>query len=114
MPLRFDSDTRQRLRRALLDKGMALATALTDLMAGKADKTRAAELPSAARKPGMTPIERLRAYLNHVEACRQRLDADDDSYGRCDVCGDDLGLTALQEMPWADRCRTCAEANYPG
>lgn len=108
MTLRFDPPTRERLRRAILAKGMALATALADLMAGKADKLREAELPATARKPGMTPIERLRAYLNHVEACRARLDADDDDYGRCDRCGDDLGLAALEEMPWADRCAACA------
>jgi RNA polymerase-binding transcription factor DksA len=56
----------------------------------------------------MRPEERLRAYLDHVERCRELLDADDDRYGRCYTCGVDLGVPALDEMPWADRCQECA------
>jgi RNA polymerase-binding transcription factor DksA len=42
--------------------------------------------------------------LDQVEARRKLIDADDDKFGRCDVCGEDLGLPALGELPWADRC----------
>ena len=42
--------------------------------------------------------------LDQVEAQRKLIDADDDRYGRCDVCGFDLGFAAVGEVPWADRC----------
>lgn len=108
MALRFDAPTRRRLRRRLLAKGRAIADELADLLAGKGKRIRMSELPIFARKPGMRPEERLRAYLDHVEGCRILLDADDDRFGRCTVCQDDLGLVALSEMPWADRCEKCA------
>jgi RNA polymerase-binding transcription factor DksA len=109
MSLRIDdAPTRARLRKALLRKGSAIATELADLLAGKGKKFDLQSLPAQARKPGMRPEERLRAFLDHVESCRKRLDADDDSYGRCQKCGVELGLPALEQMPWADRCQTCA------
>ena len=51
----------------------------------------------------------LRWALDQVENRRKLLDARDDSYGRCEVCGEDLGELALGEMPWADRCRAHPE-----
>lgn len=110
MALRFDDHTRLRLRRALLRKGHKIATELSELLAGKGKRVRVGDLPVFARKPGMRPEERLRAYLDHIEACRQLLDADDDRYGRCTACHADLGLVALGDMPWADRCQTCEPA----
>ena len=107
MSLRFDQSTSQRLRRALLRKGQAIATELAELLAGTGKGVQVAELPVSARKPGMRPEERLRAFLDHVEGCRQRLDADDDRFGRCTACQTDLGLVALTELPWADRCAAC-------
>lgn len=108
MALRFDAPIRKRLRTRLLRKGQAIATELAELLAGKGKRPRIDELPAFARKPGMRPEERLRAYLDHVETCRARLDADDDQYGRCQRCGADVGLPALEQMPWADRCTACA------
>jgi hypothetical protein len=100
--LRIDSDTRALLRRAMLDRGRVLATLLSDVLAGK-DKTPALVALLAA-KPGIRPAEALRKALDHVERRRALLDGDDDRFGRCDVCGLDLGSVALGEMPWADRC----------
>lgn len=88
-----------RFRRAILDRGRVLATRLADALAGKPVPT--AGLPG---KPGMTPAEKLRLALDHVEARRRLLDAGDDAFGRCAVCGVDLGAAELDEMPWADRC----------
>jgi len=108
MSLRFDPATRARYRKALLRKGMQIADELAAVLAGKDRKPKTHEMPIAARKPGMRPEEKLRAYLDHVEGCRRRLDADDDAFGRCGLCGVDLGPVALEQMPWADRCQTCA------
>ena len=56
-------------------------------------------------RPGMRPAEKLRKALDQIERRRELLDAGDDRFGRCDVCGADLGEDALGEMAWADRCR---------
>ena len=108
MPLRFDEPTRARYRARLLRKGKQIADELADVLAGKSNRTRPGELPLSAQKPGMRPEERLRAYLDHVDGCRKRLDAGDDRFGRCGICGTDLGPVALEQMPWADRCEACA------
>jgi hypothetical protein len=99
---RFDHETRERLRHHLLHRGETLATLLADVLAGK-DKTPLLVALGVLR-PGIRPEEALRAALNQVESRRRLLVAGDDRYGRCDVCGADLGLAALDEMAWADRC----------
>lgn len=99
--VRFASEEKLRLRRALLRRGHTLATVLADILAGKNHPSLAALM---AQKPGMRPEEVLRLALDQIEGRRKLLDADDDRYGRCDVCGTDLGVVSLDEMPWADRC----------
>lgn len=108
MTLRFDQSTRARYRAALLRKGGQIAGELAEILGGKKKRMPLGELPAAAQKPGMKPEERLRAYLEHVEACRRRLDAEDDAFGRCRTCNQDLGSVVLDQMPWADRCQECA------
>ena len=99
--MRFDPATLAKLRHDLLRRGQILATLLADVLAGK-QPPQLTEL--LAQKPGKRPEEVLRLALDQVEGRRRLLDAADDRYGRCDVCGADLGATALAEMPWADRC----------
>ncbi|HEY5945664.1 MAG TPA: hypothetical protein VIV40_09245 [Kofleriaceae bacterium] len=105
MTLRLDTDARARLRRALLRRGHTLATLLADVLAGKQPPSLAALL---AQKPGIRPEEALRLALDQIESRRKLLDAEDDRFGRCDVCSTDLGIASLDEMPWADRCATHA------
>jgi hypothetical protein len=100
---------RARLRRGLLDRGRVLATLLADVMAGKRIEARLGPL-GIEGKPGLRPEEKLRLALDQVEGRRRLLDAGDARFGRCDACGVDLGELALQEMPWADRCRAHAGA----
>lgn len=100
--MRFAPDVVARFRAELVKRGHVLATLLADVLAGKPVALRAAE--NLAGKPGMRPEEKLRATLAQVEARRALLDAGDDRFGRCDVCGADLGEAALGELPWADRC----------
>lgn len=98
--MRFDPVIVKQLRRAILDRGYVLATLLSEVLAGKADEARLATIG----KPGMRPAEKLRWALDQIERRRKLIDDDDDKFGRCDVCGEDLGLVALDQMPWADRC----------
>ncbi len=84
-----------------MTRGQTLATLLSEVLAGKQPPALTAMLDA---KPGMRPEEVLRQALDQIEARRALLDADDDRFGRCDVCGVDLGAPALGEMPWADRC----------
>lgn len=99
--LRFDDETRARLRRDLMKRGRDLATLLADVLAGKRPPSLVSLL---AQKPGKRPEEVLRLALDQVETRRRLLDAGDDRFGRCDVCAEDLGEAALGEMAWADRC----------
>lgn len=99
--VRFEPTTLARLRSDLMKRGLALATLLADVLAGKQPLSLAAVL---AQKPGLRPEEAVRMALDQIEVRRKLLDAHDDRYGRCDVCGVDLGLGALAELPWADRC----------
>jgi RNA polymerase-binding transcription factor DksA len=101
MSLRFAPEISQRMRRALLSRGQTLATMLADVLAGTHPPAVEALL---AEKPGARPEEVLRQALDQVEARRKLIDADDDRYGRCDICGEDLGEAAMLEVPWADRC----------
>jgi hypothetical protein len=102
--MRFAPDTLAGFRRAIMQRGHKLATILSELMAGK-DKSPALTAMGVVGKPGMTPEEKVRKALDQVEARRKLIDADDDRYGRCDACGEDLGEVALGELPWADRCQ---------
>lgn len=89
------------MRGDLMTRGQSLATLLSEVMAGKQPPSLAALL---AARPGKRPEEVLRLALDQIEARRRLLDDDDDRFGRCDVCGVDLGEVALGEMAWADRC----------
>jgi RNA polymerase-binding transcription factor DksA len=100
--MRFDPATLVTLRRDLMRRGATLATLLSQVLAGKRPPQLAALL---SQKPGLRPEEVLRLALDQIEARRRMLDTGDDHYGRCDECGADLGVAALTEMPWADRCR---------
>jgi hypothetical protein len=92
------------LRRGLLERGRVLATLLSEVLAGKKVEAKLGAL-GIEGKPGMRPEEKLRLALDRVELRRRMLDSSDDRFGRCDTCGTELGELALQEMPWADRCR---------
>lgn len=99
--MRLDPATLARLRRDLMRRGQTLATLLAEVLAGK-QPPELAEL--LAQRPGKRPEEVLRLALDQIEERRRLLDAGDDRYGRCDVCGAELDPVALTEMPWADRC----------
>ena len=106
MSLRFAPEISLRMRKALMSRGRTLATMLADVLAGKRPPALESLL---SQKPGARPEEVLRLALDQIEGRRKLIDADDDRYGRCDVCGEDLGEAALLEVPWADRCHAHAK-----
>lgn len=100
---RLDRDSRRRLRIRLVSRGEELSVALAASVIGKLDE--ATLLALGVGQPTDMPAEdALRAALDQVDRRRFLLDGNDDRYGRCDVCGVDLGLAVLGEMPWLDRC----------
>jgi len=99
--MRFDPPTLARFRRDIMARGQTLSTMLAEVLAGKQPPGVEALLNG---KPGKRPEEVLREALDQLEARRKLIDAGDDRFGRCDVCGVDLGEAALGDMPWADRC----------
>ena len=104
---RFAPAVLAKLRHDLMWRGKTLASMLGDVLAGEQPPELAALL---AEQPGIRPDEVLRRALQQIEGRRRLLDAGDDQFGRCVVCGADLGLVALGEMPWADRCAAHAAA----
>lgn len=89
--MRFDTSDIAALRHTIMKRGKRLATLLSF------DS-------EPSEKPGMRPEEGLRLALDQVERQRRLLDAGDERFGRCDRCGEDLGIVHLREIPWADRC----------
>jgi len=92
-----------RLRKQLLDRGRVLATLLSEVLAGKPAAAWLSTM-GVVGKPGMRPEEKLRWMLDRVEARRKLLEADDVAFGRCEICEAELGESALEQLPWADRC----------
>ena len=52
------------------------------------------------------PEERLRRYLDMINAARERQNGGD--YGNCLNCGKAFSDAELDEMPWVDLCNRCA------
>lgn len=101
MSERFSPEERKHLRASLMKRGLNLSTMLSQVLAGKEPPGLDAMLKA---RPGKRPEEVLRLALDQNEERRKLLDAGDDRFGRCDVCGADLGTAAILEVPWADRC----------
>jgi hypothetical protein len=104
MSARFTPEGRAWLRKQLLRRVHDLARRLSDVLAGL-DGERHVRALGLSAQPGARPEELLRMALEQVETQRRWLDADDERYGRCEVCAIDLGEPSLREMAWADRCQ---------
>ena len=100
--MRFPPETAAALRRDLVKRGSVLATRLSEVLAGKQSPAITAMLMA---KPGLRPEEVVRLAIDQIEGRRALLDAGDDRFGRCDVCGIEIPEAALRDMPWADRCQ---------
>ncbi len=82
-------------RRALLQKGAAVASALEALLAGKEVDLGSLVAPG---KASADPELRLRAFLERIDRSIKG------GIGRCRVCTAPLPAASLDETPWLDRC----------
>lgn len=94
------------LHHALLKKGAEVNEKLVRLLNGEH-----VDLESLiAGQPGERPVERLRRFLglidSKIQASRPGSHA---RFGVCERCGTPLPFTELEQMPWAERCRACAD-----
>src|SRR5262249_21993628 len=94
----------QILKRRLLKKGAEVNEKLTQLLNGQ---RRDLEALTGPRKPGETPIERLRRFLALVDGRIQAIRAGR-PYGRCEKCDAPLPFAHLEQVPWIDTCEACA------
>jgi hypothetical protein len=90
-----------RLKQTLLKKGQEIAEMLADVLAGNVPPGLAEVV-----KPGETPEEKLRRFLDTIQA--RIVAMREGSYGRCEICGEEIRFEELDEMPWADTCSSCA------
>ncbi len=86
-------DVAQRLAELKANQELDLST--MDLTFGVGDGTK--------KEP---PVVRLRRYLDLINRARTRLAADPE-FGRCQSCGQEFEVAALDETPWLERCRSC-------
>jgi len=98
------------LRRRLLKKGSEINEALTWLLAG--EKVDVEKLLGGG-KPGETPEEKLRRFLNLIDDRIQAIARG--QFGLCEECRGEIPFNELDEVPWQKACRHCAlaEARSP-
>ena len=66
--------------------------------------------PGVLAKPGERPVERLRRFMSLVDSKIQASrPGAAPGYGLCESCETPLPFIELEQLPWADRCRACAE-----
>jgi len=114
---------REAVRRRLLDRQEELRRTISIIVNRSFDKggrSSVQELSSYDNHPadlGTETFEREkdlgligneRVFLDRVRRALEKLD--EDSYGRCDVCGDPIDEERLEAMPEATRCTRCQAA----
>ena len=90
-------------------KGLEVATKLSELLAGK--DVDLATLNPYEDDPNIKKEERLRAYLDQINAARRRLL--DGDFGACQACGETFRAEVLDETPWIGVCEPCIRAGRP-
>jgi len=95
-------------KRAALESQLGRMTALPPDASGISFGKRVGEGTSMAveRLSQIPAHDRLQRTLAEVVRAQQKLT--EDSYGRCDTCGEPVGQDRLEAMPWATRCIACA------
>ena len=109
------SDTDEGARRSLRlqrinQKGLEVATRLAELKAGQ-NITLSEMMTPGLDVEAMTKEERIRAFLDLINASRTRLMSG--VYGQCLACGVEIAPAALDEIPWTERCAVCVRDKVP-
>lgn len=106
MQTQLDERQIRQLHQQLLKKGTELNEKLVQLLSG--ERVELESIVSA--RPGERPVERLRRFLDLIDSKIQATRRDSpNSYGFCELCGTQLPFSELEQMPWAERCRSCAD-----
>ena len=71
--------------------------------AGFADRGRSSE----ERSQVIAVVRALRSNLGDVERALRKMDAG--AYGRCERCGNPIGVERLEALPWAVLCIDCKQ-----
>jgi len=100
----FKSSVQERRLEAINRKGWDVAQKLIELKANQ-DITLEELADLHGGEPGATPEERLRQFLDQINAARARLLANE--YGFCLDCEEPLPDAVLDETPWVERCSVC-------
>jgi DnaK suppressor protein len=112
-----DAETREQLRKILLEERESLREQLRDLGVNL-DDPASAELQldlgfadsaqtTAERHRVMSIAEGLRANLEDVEHALRRMDAG--TYGSCENCGREISVERLEAIPFARLCIDCKQ-----
>jgi DnaK suppressor protein len=104
----------ERARQLLTEERARLTEALQGVQRGIDSQTDSSELSTYDQHPGdmgsetferekdLSILESLEASIADVDAALQRLD--DGDYGRCEVCGREIGDERLEARPMARFC----------
>jgi RNA polymerase-binding protein DksA len=113
----MDAETREQLRKVLLEERESLREQLRDLGVNPDDRT-SVELQfdqgfadsaqtTAERHRVMSIVQGLRANLADVEHALRRMDAG--TYGSCENCGREISEERLEAIPFARLCIDCKQ-----
>jgi DnaK suppressor protein len=59
------------------------------------------------RESAITLLERDSELLRQIDGALRRIE--DDDFGRCELCGKDIGFRRLRVVPWAVYCVACQD-----
>jgi DnaK suppressor protein len=102
--MRSDTQAALAAKRAQLVEQLAEMSALPDENGSISFGKRVGEGTSQAvdRLSAVPAHAKLQVMLAEIERAEQKIA--DDTYGSCDVCGDDIAPARLEARPWANRC----------
>jgi RNA polymerase-binding transcription factor DksA len=100
----MDAATTLGARREQLEEQLARMLAPAEDAATISFGKRIGDATSLAvdRIADVSAYDKLQAMLDEVKRAQAKLA--DGNYGRCDVCGNDIGSDRLEARPWATRC----------
>jgi RNA polymerase-binding transcription factor DksA len=104
-PRSFTAAQIARWRAELMHKGMDVNEALVAVLAGKKATLATLKMPWD-KQPKEPPEKKLRRWLDQIVRAQRRLETP--NFGRCQECGANLPLGALNDTPWLEICAKCA------
>jgi DnaK suppressor protein len=113
----LDAETREQLRKVLLEEREFLREQLRDLGVNPDDPASVqlqfdqgfadSAQTTAERHRVMSIVEGLRANLSDVDHALRQMDAG--TYGSCENCGREISVERLEAIPFARLCIDCKQ-----